>query len=311
MAEKLDDYEKLLKDLSFRVSEEDQMLIRRSLQKASKIHQIPRRSLTDLTKDKSPEPYDIRDLLASGKASDTEQTSGTGGENQVSARAGSTGSTDFVDEDFNRDATSRATGFLGKNSEVVWLQRLSRRATSVPLSDDSETGSGYHDAMERVKSRFHGVSDSTYHCDDLSIIITDQVDAFELPPKPIADVLFQAYLETVHPAFPILGRSTFVSQYKNFSNSPGIDTGNNWRAILNLIFAIAAKYLHLVQSELRGDDRDHLVYFTRARMLGFNGESVLAHPELQQVQITGLMAFYLAAINQINRQAGLFNSSFV
>ena len=144
-------------------------------------------------------------------------------------------------------------------------------------------------------------SDATYHCDDVPVIVTDQVDAFELPPKHIADQFFQTYLDTVHPAFPILGKSTFISQYQTFANRESVNTGNNWRAILNLIFAIAAKYSHLVQADWRGDERDHLIYFTRARMLGFNGESILAHPELQQIQIVGLMAFYLTAINQINR----------
>ena len=131
--------------------------------------------------------------------------------------------------------------------------------------------------------------------------MTDQVEPFELPPKHVADRLFQSYLETVHPAFPILGKATFISQYQTFANRENINTGNNWRAILNMIFAIAAKFSHLIQADWRGDERDHVIYFTRARMLGFNGESILGHPELQQIQIAGLMAFYLAAIDQINR----------
>ena len=212
---------------------------------------------------------------------------------------------DMIHEDFNKSAATRATGFLGKNSEVVWMQRLSRLAASASSSDDSDSGSVQRESMRNMKGRVTGVSDSTYHCDDLSIVIADQVDPFELPPKHVADALFQAYLDTVHPVFPIVRKSTIVSQYNTFSKSPAIDTGNKWRAILNLIYAIAAKYFHLIQAEARGDERDHLIYFTRARMLGFNGDSILAHPELQQVQIAGLMAFYLAAINQVNRSVRL------
>lgn len=208
---------------------------------------------------------------------------------------------DTVDEDLNRSAATRATGFLGKNSEVVWMRRLSRLAASGSTSDDSESGSGQHESMDNTKHSVPRVRDSTYHCDDLSIVVADQVDIFELPPKHVADALFQAYLETVQPAFPILRKSTFINQYNICLNSPAVDTGSNWRAILNLVFAIAAKYFHLVQAESRGDERDHLIYFTRARMLGFNGDSILAHPELQQVQIAGLMAFYLTAVNQTNR----------
>lgn len=209
---------------------------------------------------------------------------------------------DLVAEDFNKSAAARATGYMGKNSEVVWMQRLGRRAAagsgsdtegSLPDPADSRLG-GSQGAGARI-------SDSTYHCDTLSITVSDQVDAYELPPKQIADFLFQTYLEVVHPAFPVLGKATFTNQYNTFSNSQSVNTGDNWRAILNLIFAIAARYAHLIQAELRGDERDHLVFFTRARILGFNGGSILAHPDLQQIQISGLMAFYLAATDQINR----------
>ncbi len=211
---------------------------------------------------------------------------------------------DVVNEDFNKSAAARATGFMGKNSEVVWMQRLSRRAAAGSGSDTEGSLPGQSGSMQGGSQGAGArISDSTYHCDTLSIMVSDQVDAYELPPKHIADFLFQSYLDIVHPAFPILGKATFTNQYNTFSNSQSVNTGDNWRAILNLIFAIAARYAHLIQAELRGDERDHLVYFTRARILGFNGDSILAHPDLQQVQISGLMAFYLAATDQINRYA--------
>ena len=246
--------------------------------------------------------------MGSKRDTEVDGTSEPGGETRVSARVGSTGSLDLIEEDFNKSAAARATGFLGKNSEVVWMQRLSRRAAAASGSDTSSSPSGRagstQDETQGVAPR---VSDTTYHCDDFPIIISDQVDAYELPPKHIADFLFQTYLDTVHPAFPILGKATFINQYTTFSNSQGVNTGHNWRAILNLIFAIAARYAHLIQAEWRGDERDHLIYFTRARMLGFNGDSILAHPELQQVQISGMMAFYLSATDQVNRYATIFS----
>lgn len=256
---------------------------------------------TDIWQEQSPElDDDIFPSPGSRKGADIEGSSESGGGNKVSARVGSTGSTDVVDEDFNKSAAARATGFMGKNSEVVWMQRLGRRieAGSASASSSSLSGQAGSKQHENQGAR---VTDSNYHCDSFSIMIPDQVDAYELPPKYVADILFQIYLDVVHPAFPIIGKVTFTTQYNAFSNSQGINTGDNWRAILNLIFAVAARYTHLIQAEWRGDERDHLVYFTRARILGFNGDSILAHPELQQVQISGLMAFYLAATNQINR----------
>ena len=41
----------------------------------------------------------------------------------------------------------------------------------------------------------HATSGSTYHCDDMPVIVSEQVDPFELPPKQVADRLFQIYLD--------------------------------------------------------------------------------------------------------------------
>ena len=145
------------------------------------------------------------------------------------------------------------------------------------------------------------IHEATYHCDDIILLSSDQVDAYELPPKQAADMLFQNYLETVHITFPFIGKTTFASQYQTFYENDNIRPGANWLAILNLIFAIGAKYSHLIQAEWRGDERDHLVYFTRARVLAMDGDSLFSHPDLQQVQVAALMSFYLMSTHQINR----------
>ena len=145
------------------------------------------------------------------------------------------------------------------------------------------------------------INESSYHCDDLTLTPPSHVDPFEVPPQAVADMLFQSYLETVHPAFPIIGKHTFISQYQAFQLSQDHSKINqNWLAIVNLIFAIGARYSQLVQAEWSGDT-DHLVYFTRARILGFNSDAILGHADLQKIQIAGLISFYLLALNQINR----------
>ena len=255
-------------------------------------------------KEQPPDLDDIYAPLGSKNAIEVDGLDEPGGEIHASARAGSTGSMDAIGEDFNKNPAARATGFMGKNSELVWIQRLSQQAELTSGSDSSSSISGRaRSTQEERETLTTRISDVTYHSDNLPIMVSEQVDAYELPPRHIADILFQAYLDTVHPAFPILGKETFVNQYNTFSGSQGVKPGDNWRAVLNLIFAIAARYAHLIQADWRGDERDHLIYFTRARMLGFNGDSILDHPELQQIQISGLMAFYLASTDQINRYA--------
>jgi hypothetical protein len=72
-------------------------------------------------------------------------------------------------------------------------------------------------------------------------------------------------------------------------------------AILNMIFAIATEYLHNSDESQRGNIKDHLFYLTRARMLSLGGDSMFEHPDLEQVQVEGLVAFHMLCTNQINR----------
>ena len=246
----------------------------------------------------------------------TEPTTGMDGESDVSAGVGSTGSLDRINEDFNRSDSARTTGFMGKISEVTWIHRMKDQlGTSSPPGDDqnktmvdgylirlrfSQPSTKCHSSSPN-SATYDGIASSSYHCDDFELMSADQVDPSELPPRQTAEFLLNTYLESVHSTFPIIGKLNFSSQVRNFFDNVQSRPGKHWLAILNLVFAIAAKYTHLIKSKKRGDERDHLVYFTRARLLGINADSVLAQPDLQRVQITALMAFYLLSVNQINR----------
>ena len=183
------------------------------------------------------------------------------------------------------------------------MQQL-KRPTSQNLEENGDNDDEHEDSPHNDDSGtgLTPINEASYHCDDLTLTPPGNVDPFEVPPQTTANMLFQSYLETVHPAFPIIGKNTFISQYQAFQLSPDrTKINHNWLAILNLIFAIGAKYSHLIKAEWCGDKMDHLVYFTRARILGFNSDAILSHAELQRVQVAGLMSFYLLALNQINR----------
>ena len=216
---------------------------------------------------------------------------------------------DRISEDITRSAKSRATGFHGKNSDLTWMQRLQKQASSNSEESDESQGPMSHehnsptDEAHQADSGLASIAASSYHCDDLDILLpNDEVNSLVLPARPIADILFNSYMETVHPTFPIIGKKTFLDQYQKGFAMPELARANqNWLAILNLIFAIGARYLHLIQGQWHGKEEDHLIYFTRARLRGFMSVAVLGDAELQKIQITGLMAFYLMATNQINR----------
>lgn len=209
-----------------------------------------------------------------------------------SSSIGSLDAIDRVDEDLNRTARSRATGYMGKNSEVTWMQRLRKeteqRVQKLP---------GTYNAKPGGELAIHSMN---YHLDDLDISVPGPVQVYWMPPRPVADKLFEDYLETVHPFFPIISRTLFRAQYRTFFESAA-RPGDKWLAILNLIFAMSAKHAQLTQAPWHGDDNDHLVYLTRARILSMNGDALFSHPDLQQVQVEGLVAFYLLASDQINR----------
>jgi hypothetical protein len=234
------------------------------------------------------------------------QASGSSSSDNAPSRSSSVGSFDEVDrveEYFNRDHTTRATGYIGKSSEITWLQKLSKEVSYE--SEIKQESPSQEQCSPAASSKGEGsgepsIASTSYYLDDLEITTPPQVDPYGMPSREVAARLFNAYLASVHPSFPIIGISTFISQYQLFFNQPSVKPGNKWLAILNLIFAIAAKYSHISHADWRDNEDDHLLYFARARMLSMN-DQLFDHPDLQQIQVEGLASFYLLATDQINR----------
>jgi hypothetical protein len=289
MAEKVADYEKLLKDLASRVGEDDARLIKAALDKETAY------DLDDASVDNTTVPS--VEVPPSGEES--------GAESDASAGAGSTGALDRTDEDFTRE-DARQTGFMGKNSEITWLQRLKH-----------ENNHGDNDKMQKGMSgkRMAGdmstpiqesdvgmkVSNTSYHLDDLAVTTFEAVDPYEYPTAEVAQQLFNSYITRVHPTYPIVGKVNLTTQFNKFISGQVTRPPPKWLAIINLIFAIGAKYAHLIQADWKGDERDHLIYFTRARKLALNEETLFQHPDLQSIQIVGLISLYFMCVSQINR----------
>jgi hypothetical protein len=198
---------------------------------------------------------------------------------------------------------------MGKVSEITWMQRLSQEnqlgsSSNADLAQEpvQQVEHTEHEQRSNAPAETEGnitVSQASYHLDDFPMPSLNAVDAYELPTSDAANRLFETYMSRVHATFPIIGKSTFTTQFRRFM--AGEVPGRKWLAIVNLIFAISARYSHVVRAEWRGDDRDHLIYFSRARLLSLNGDTLFQHADLQQIQVTALMALYLLCTNQINR----------
>jgi hypothetical protein len=128
------------------------------------------------------------------------------------------------------------------------------------------------------------------------------VNPFQLPSKEAADALVQSYFTTLHPLFPILLGPVFMSQYEIFWQT--LETPPNtsgWLAILNLDFALGAVHGHTIDAGWVENDRDHVIYFIRARLLSMEPLEMVQVPGVETIQLTTLFGLYLAVSCQVNR----------
>ncbi|KAK8176231.1 fungal-specific transcription factor domain-containing protein [Phyllosticta citribraziliensis] len=236
----------------------------------------------------------------------------------MSADVGSQRSVDLVGEDLTQDEQARATGFVGKVSDVAWAQSLAHVQNSHIRDDcDGQSVFGMAGDTERAEldrlnatRRRHApdngprdkVSDYNYHVDQEDVLLLSNVDKDELPTAEMATNICECYMENVQGMFPALSKPDFMGQFRMYLVSRNPESlPAKWRAILNLVFAVGARFSHLSEAPWRSDERDHLIYYTRARHLGFNGETLLEHPDLQGIQVLALISFYYLAIGQVSR----------
>ncbi|KAJ5715824.1 uncharacterized protein N7483_013005 [Penicillium malachiteum] len=129
---------------------------------------------------------------------------------------------------------------------------------------------------------------------------TPSINKYSLPPRNCADQLFEDYLTSVHPEFPIVHRPLFRSQYLKYWEHAE-QPGDKWLAILNMMFAIASLYATRTRGSWQDDENDHRLYFKRAKLLSMTEAEFFSRPDLQQVQVEGLCAFYLLASDQFEK----------
>lgn len=198
---------------------------------------------------------------------------------------------DYTQEDFNRLGEMQAVGFVGEHSEMAWLYRL-----KIALEQCSITPSTSQEDFFRLS-----VASVDLYQNDWEMAIQDDLELLERPSQGIADDLLVTYFQIIHPSFPIIGKTTFVAQYRSYYSDPTTRPGKQWLAVLNLIFATAAMHLAPVKKLAGCNEDPHLLYFSRAWILSMDKASMWDHPSLQQVQVEGLASFYLLASGQINR----------
>jgi hypothetical protein len=226
------------------------------------------------------------------------------GEAHVTASVGSNEDIEFLGEDLLRNRQSRETGYVGQNSEVQWLrtvqlqaERLEKEPVNLPYGPPGASRNAAakrSDALhERRKAGNEGsmqhVTDATFYLDSDNIDVDIAVNPYELPSPETAQQLLDCYMETIHSSFPIIP-PCFETQLRRFIESckqhKTFQVPDKWRALMNVVFAVGAKHSHLIDAEWRGDERDHLMYMTRAvHLLGLNNTvMIISGPDLTLVQ---------------------------
>lgn len=222
------------------------------------------------------------------------------GEFETHGDVGSTGSLDAVNTDTNKDEATRAFGFLGKSSVATWVQRAAQEADTV----GAESG-GFAPPSKEDKIP---LTQATYHTTDADTKESEQgsVTATAWPTPSTAHLLVTSYFATTHDVFPVINKKEFLSRFRTFprEQQPVHELNADdkaWLCTLNAVLAIGAKHAQLVKAGHAADERDHGLYYRRAKMLGLGTQLLFTDAELKQTVCLALCALYLTANNQVNR----------
>jgi len=145
------------------------------------------------------------------------------GEANVSAEFVNSTDLDLIDENLLQDEQTRATGFIGKSSEIQWLRQLQPHDVSTmegPFGPPGETIEAANERIAALRQRqarsnrgFMHTNKASYYLDDELLELDLEVDAYELPPLQDAEQLVRIYMDTCHNSFPVIAKKAFMDQF--------------------------------------------------------------------------------------------------
>jgi hypothetical protein len=254
--------------------------------------------------------------------------SADGGEAHVPASVGSNEDLDFIHQDLLQSDEASSTGFMGRNSQIQWLRALELRVkdpedqpSNQPTGPPGSSADAFNqrakalherqDNTERKSAEQGYFTDFNFYLDKTDIHI-DVGDPHIVPSAGTAEKLFNYYKAAVHSPFWILD-DDFEAQLQTFhskvQDGVTLTVCSKWKAIMkyeilmygllvkhtltsytmfSLVFAIGARYSHLIAAEWQADDRDHLVYMWRAVHLLQLGtmNTLFSQPDQSIIQVS-------------------------
>lgn len=177
-------------------------------------------------------------------------------------------------EDLMRTKQSRATGYMGKNTETQWLKKLHYEAEAPvhgfegPFGPPGDSVQAHDERVDTMRQRRDKhpvppieINSCSFYLDEQPLAMNSLADPHELPPFPLAERLLKCYMSTVQSSFPFLSQKTFTRQFYHYyisiSRGSPYRLPRKWRAMLNLVFAIGAAHSHLIEADWRADGTCH------------------------------------------------------
>lgn len=223
------------------------------------------------------------------------------GERRVLADVGSPSRQGEISRVVHLHKGSGLEGYIGKMSEISWIQRIQEHVEGKSLTFIFEMPSA------QLDYRAEETEDMSYFVDQVDLLSVDEdyVNPHQYPPVSTAILLSEAFFHALHGSFYFVEREQFLNDLMTVQAAGSI---SNWSqrpflAVCNMVWATAARWLEMTELGERTDAEDHLVYYARARSLGLDHRIQFDHADVQTVQGMGILAFYLLVNHSIQRYA--------
>lgn len=197
------------------------------------------------------------------------------------------------------DAGSGAAGYIGKLSEISWIQRAFE---IIQCGSEESSTKAIAPEMDGSVTK---ATNFSYFMDDTNVLAIDEdyVDQYHWPPAKKVVILSEAFFHATQGAFHFVLREQFLQEaFSSYGKKLiGPWRKRHWLAFANLAWAIGAKWLEVTKMNDETSKDDHLVYYARARALGLDHRVMSDHPDIGRVQSIGALAFYLLINGSITR----------
>ena len=222
-----------------------------------------------------------------------------GGEMAVVADVGSHCHRSELQHVVHFDHGSGMTGHFGKMSEMSWMQRAREHLVGLP----GTVGSGR--TTLPIDPQSAQAFDLTYFMDDENLLLIDEdyIQPGQLPSAEIALTLSEAYFHAVQGAFQFFQRGWFLHELNELltGNEPPSWAQRRTLRLVNIVWAVGAKWLQITQLQGQTMVEGHLAYYARARALGLDHRILSDHPDVEMTQAIGVLGFYLLINGSIQR----------